>query len=150
MEYIIQGHTLSLNTILLDLNGTLTVHGRLPCGVRRRLRKLERAGFSILLVSGDQRGTAARFAKRLHLKLIIARTSDEKEKIAKKYKNAVAIGNARIDLGLFKHAKCSIATLQAEGIHADIISAVDIIVPSVKDALDLLLIPDGLIGTMKE
>ncbi len=150
MKYVIQGHTLLLDTILLDLNGTLTVHGKLACGLRKRLVKLQRLGFKIILTSGDQRGTATRFAKKLGIEVVIAQHSLNKEKAVRKYHHAVAIGNARIDYGIFKHAKLSIATLQSEGIHASILPHVDILVPHVKDALDLLLIPDSLISTLKE
>jgi len=150
MNYIIQGHTLTLTTILLDLNGTTSVHGKVPRGVAKRIRKLKQQGFSVLLITGDQRGDAAATARKLDCKMLIAKNSEEKAKIARQFTNMVAIGNARIDYGLFMHAQLAIATLQAEGIHADIINHVDIIVPSIIDALDLLLIPTSLVGTMKE
>jgi soluble P-type ATPase len=60
-----------------------------------------------------------------------------------------AIGNARIDIGKFKHAKLSIATLQSEGIHTGILPYVDIIVPNINDALDLFIDSDALIATMR-
>ena len=61
-----------------------------------------------------------------------------------------AIGNARIDIGKFKHAKLSIATLQAEGIHTEILKYVDVIVPTINDALDFFLDEDTFKGTMRK
>ena len=60
-----------------------------------------------------------------------------------------AIGNARIDMGTFKQAKVSIATLQAEGIHTEILEHVDIIVPSILDALNFFLDEHTFSSTMR-
>ncbi|MCF7799339.1 hypothetical protein K9M74_05550 [Candidatus Woesearchaeota archaeon] len=150
MEYSIQGHTLELETLLLDLNGTITVRGKLPRGIKRRLRAIQRLGIKIIIISGDQRGTAQQIASRLGVEIMIAKTSTEKALLAKTIPNTMAVGNARIDLGLFVHASLSVATVQGEGIHTAIIPAVDIIVPHINDALDLLLHPDNLEGTLKE
>jgi soluble P-type ATPase len=65
-------------------------------------------------------------------------------------KRCAAIGNARIDIGTFKHAKLAIMTLQAEGIHAGAIKYAHIILPSIIDALDLFLNPNSLCATLRK
>ncbi len=147
-----QGEEFEINTIILDLNGTLSVNGKIPAGAKERIRKLQRLGFRVILFSGDQRGTAGKICSNLGIELRLTPTGREKEREMLKldFKKCASIGNARIDLGTFKHAKLSIITLQAEGIHARAIEHADIIVPSINDALDLFLNPDSLCATLRE
>jgi soluble P-type ATPase len=153
MKYIIPHvGTIEIDTIVLDLNGTLSVHGRMVEGAQKRIGMLKKLGFKIILFSGDQRGHAADLCKRLGIEFRKAETSADKEKffLGLDTDHTAAIGNARIDIGKFKHAKLSIATLQAEGIHVGILPHVDIIVPTINDALDLFLDPNALIATMRK
>lgn len=126
-----------LNTIVLDLNGTLAVNGRVPDGVKEKINKLKELGFKILLFSGDQRGTALGISQELDIEFKKASTTD------------VAIGNARIDIGTFKHSKLRIGTLQAEGINVGILPHLDVLVLSINDALDLLINKDSFEATMR-
>lgn len=142
---------IELNTIVLDLNGTLAVNGKVPEGVSERIKKLKELGFKILLFSGDQRGTALGISQDLGIELKRASTTEEKEALTKELnaQTTVAIGNARIDIGTFKHSKISIGTIQAEGIHTGILPHLDILVPSINDALDLLINKDSFEATMR-
>jgi soluble P-type ATPase len=152
MEYHPKGAgDFELNTIILDLNGTLAVKGEIVKGVKERIAKLKELGFLIVLFSGDQRGTARKQAQELGIEYKQTNTTEEKEEAAQLYsrENTVAIGNARIDIGTFKNAKIRIATLQSEGIHAGIIPYVDIIVPAILDAFDLLIDPNTFNATMR-
>ncbi|MFH1601917.1 MAG: HAD family hydrolase [Candidatus Shapirobacteria bacterium] len=141
-----------LENIILDLNGTLAVKGKIVLGAKERLNKLKRLGFQIYLFSGDQRGNAASLAKELGIKFVKGKSSQEKEELTRKLdtKKTVAIGNARIDIGTFKPCKLRIGTLQPEGIHTGILKHIDILVPSINDALDLLLDPHSLNSTLKK
>jgi len=153
MKYeISQGKVLEIDTVVLDLNGTLSVNGKVPSGAKERLDKLVALGFRIILFTGDQRGTAEELCNDLGIEYTVTKTGEEKEKEMLKLdvEKCVAIGNARIDIGTFKHARLSILTLQAEGIHASAIKHADIIVPSILDALDLLMNKDSLCATLKE
>ncbi len=143
---------IELNTIVLDLNGTLSVNGVIPDGVKERIDKLKQLGFSIVLFSGDQRGTAGAICKDLQIQLIRCGTSIEKEIAMDQLPGdkTVAIGNARIDIGTFKKAKIRIATLQNEGIHREILDYVDVIVPSINAAFDLLIDTDSFCATMRK
>ncbi|MBW2991211.1 hypothetical protein KY348_05920 [Candidatus Woesearchaeota archaeon] len=143
---------MELDTIVLDLNGTLAVNGVIPKGVPEKLEKLRKLGFKILLFTGNVRNDADKLCGDLGIEYKIALTSDDKEKLMKKLgiSNCVAIGNARADIGTFKHAKLSILTLQAEGIHTGAIEHVDVIVPSINDAFDFLLSKATFNATMRE
>jgi soluble P-type ATPase len=142
---------IEIDTLVFDLNGTLSVHGVLVDGVSKRIEELKAKGYRIVLVTGDIRGNAGKISQELGIELRIATKSEDKAiEMQKLGKNCAAIGNARLDIGLYQHAKIRIATLQAEGIHTGIMPYIDIIVTSVNDALDLFLKPESLIGTLRE
>ncbi len=143
---------IEIKTIVLDLNGTLSVNGEIPEGLNERLAKLKTLDISVVLFTGDQRGTAADLCKEYGIDFIRTKSGVEKEEAMKKYdpETTAAIGNARIDIGTFKHAKVSVATLQSEGIHAEILKYVDVIVPSIKDALDFFIDTDTFCATMRK
>lgn len=140
-----------LETVVLDLNGTLTVRGKLVAGVASRVNKLRKAGFRVVLFSGDTRGTAGAIAKKLKVELVTTATADEKlaELCRLDASTCVAIGNGAIDELMLKAARLGIVTLQAEGIHAKALAAADVIVPSVNDALDMLIDTATLVATLR-
>lgn len=143
---------IELTNIILDLNGTLAVNGKIAEGVKERLGKLSELGYQIILFTGDQRGNAAQLTAELGISFKKASTSEEKEALTKELEvdKTVAIGNARIDIGTFKGTKLRIATVQAEGIHTGILEHVDILVPSINDALDLLINQNTFEATMRK
>ena len=153
MKFILNtGKSIELDSIALDLNGTLAIGGIVKETTRKKIALLKKKGFKIFLISGDARGNASKIAEELGIQLFIAKNSREKLTAVKKIpsKNIVAIGNARIDLGMFKKAKLKIITLQAEGIHSSIILKADIIVPNINDALDLFIDEKRFLSTMKK
>ena len=133
------------------MNGTITVRGKLVKGVAKRLHLLEKMGYNITLLTGDQRGNAHNLCKKVGINYKICKNSDEKEQaiLNLEPENCAAIGNARIDIGMFKHAKLSILVIEGEGIHVETISFCNIIVKSINDALDLFIDKNSLIATMK-
>jgi soluble P-type ATPase len=143
---------IEITNIILDLNGTLSVNGVIPKGVESKLRELSKVGIKVVLFTGDQRGTAADLCKGIGIDFIKCKNSQEKADAMSSYDKdkTAAIGNARIDIGTFKNAVISVATLQAEGIHTGIIEHVDIIVPSIEDALALFLDKDIFSATMRK
>lgn len=152
MRYTIPGiGTLEITTLVLDLNGTLSVHGKIVPGVKERLDQLKNLGINVILFSGDHRGNGQEMSDELGIVFKKAGSQEEKEKLFLELdtEKTAAIGNARIDNGKFKHAKLSIATLQAEGIHTGILKYVDIIVPNINDALDLFIDSSSLEATMR-
>ena len=143
---------IEIKTIILDLNGTLSVNGKIPDGVKERLKKLKVLGIKVILLTGDQRGTAADLCKEYGIDFVRTKNGKEKEAAMKSFdsETTAAIGNARIDIGTFKHAKVSLATLQSEGVHMGIICNVDVVVPSINDALDFFIDSDIFCVTLRK
>ena len=150
MLYTTNSHDYELDTLILDLNGTLTVGGVMDETIVPLLQWLQDAWWKCYLLTGNQRWNAHVF-ETYWLEIIEVSDAAGKEAFIRSLhvEHCVAIGNARIDIGMFKHAKISIATLQGEWIHKDIIDHVDIIVPSMKNALELLVDTDRFAATMK-
>jgi P-type E1-E2 ATPase len=143
---------IEIKTIILDLNGTLSVNGKIPDGVKDKLKKLNELGVKVVLFTGDQRGTAEELCEELGMDFVRTKSGVEKGEAMKKYdsETTAAIGNARIDIPTFKHAKVSVATLQAEGIHAEVVNNVDVVVPTINDALNFFIDPDTFSATMRK
>jgi len=143
---------LELKTIILDLNGTTAVSGSIVSGVKERLEKLKDLGFKIVLFTGNTHNNADEIAKDLGIEWEYAKTGDEKKEKALllEPETCVSIGNGLIDLELMKVVKLRIVTLQAEGVHVQTLINSDIVIPSILDALDLLIIPETLIATLRK
>ena len=150
MMYKTNSWDIELNTILLDLNGTLTVAGVLDERIPALISQLKWLWFRLVLLTGDQRGNSQQF-ESLGLEVVLASNAQEKKEFALSCETnkTVAIGNARIDLGMFEVCKLRIATLQWEWIHVGILNHVDILVPGIADAFNLLIDPDIFAATMK-
>ncbi len=153
MQYDIPGAgTLELKTLILDLNGTLTVRGEIVSGVKERLITLKNLGYRILFFTGNTRGNADEIAKSLGgIEWIQASDGVGKRDHALRFDPAtcVSIGNGLIDLELMKTVKLRIVTLQAEGVHVQTLLNSDIVTPSIVDALDLLIDPQILVATLR-
>jgi soluble P-type ATPase len=152
MDYQIPGQNpLTIKTIILDLNGTLSVAGAIPQGVTPRIEQLQEKGFSIILFTGNTRGDADMLATGLGIEWKLAKNGEDKKNFALELEpeTCVAIGNGRIDLELIKTVALGIVTLQAEGVHTETLLAAKIVVPTIVDALDLFLEPERLIATLR-
>lgn len=143
---------LELKTIILDLNGTLAVNGKIVEGVAERINSLKELGFNIILLTGDTNKNADEIAKNLNIEWKYAETGIEKKDIAlgMSPESCVSIGNGLIDLELMKVVKLRIVTLQDEGVHVKTLLNSDIVVPSINNALDLFIKPSSLIATLRK
>jgi len=142
---------IELTTVILDLNGTLTIRGILVNGVLEKIAQLKQKGLNVVLFSGDTRGTGQKIADDLGVQLVPTSTGEDKKQEALKLnpQTCVAVGNGLIDAQLFSVVKLSIAVLQAEGVHTKALTEADILVPSILDALDLLLDEASLVATLR-
>ncbi|HEY6736513.1 MAG TPA: HAD family hydrolase [Candidatus Saccharimonadia bacterium] len=143
---------LTINTIILDLNGTISVGGQLVPGVKQRLHKLKSAGYRVVLFTGNTRNDADELAAELGIEWRLAPSAHDKAVAAQEFDpaTAVSIGNGRIDLELMEAVKLSIVTLQAEGVHVQTLMVCDIVIPTITDALDLFLDDSRLIATLRK
>jgi len=152
MRYTIPGHnSLEINTIILDLNGTLSIGGKIPDGVKERIEQLKKMGFNLILFTGNTRNDADELAKDLGIEWRLAKTAEDKQDLAIELgaESSASIGNGLIDVELTKTVRLGVVTIQAEGVHTKTLEAADIIVPTINDALDLFLDPDRLIATLR-
>lgn len=152
MKYEIPGiEPFVIETIILDLNGTLSVGGVIPEGVKERLGSVRKLGFSTVFFTGNTRNDADTIAQELGIKWRLAKDSQAKKDLAVELgaDTCASIGNGRIDLELTQAVKLGIVTLQAEGVHTQTLLAADIVVPSINDALDLFIDSDRLVATLR-
>ncbi len=145
--------TLTLEHLVLDLNGTLAVDGDLVPGVAKRLAALA-PHFTIHLVTADTRGRAAESAARLGVRLARVergRESEQKRDLVARLGSewVVAVGNGANDAGMLREAALGIAILGEEGLAVEALQAADLLVRDIRDALDLLLQPERLIATWR-
>ncbi len=153
MTYDIPGQgPIEINTIILDLNGTLSVGGTIPAGVKERLDQLKNNGFKVLFFTGNTRNDADDLAASLGIEWKLAKNAEEKRSLALALNptTCASIGNGLIDLELMKVVKLRIVTLQAEGVHVQTMLNSDIITPSINDALDLFIDEQRLIATLRK
>lgn len=152
MTYDIPGlGQLEIKTIILDLNGTLSVAGKVPEGVKEQLAKLKSKGFKVLFFTGNTRNDADELAASLGIGWRLAKTAEDKRDLALELEpeSCASIGNGLIDLELMKIVKLRIITLQAEGAHVQTMQSSDIVVPNINDALELFLDEKRLIATLR-
>jgi soluble P-type ATPase len=142
---------LELKTIILDLNGTLSVGGVVPEGAKERLTALKQMGFKVVFFTGNTRGDASKLATKLDITWQLADAAKAKRELALKLdpQSCVAIGNGLIDLELMQTVRLGVVTLQSEGVHTQTLLAADIIVPTIIDALDLFIDSPRLIATLR-
>jgi P-type E1-E2 ATPase len=143
---------LQIAHLVLDLNGTLAVDGRVPETVVRRLRTLSER-LSVHVVTADTFGTAAHL-DGLGLQIQVLPPGDHVEAKAAVVRalgaaKTAAIGNGRNDAKMLKEATLGIAVVGREGAAGAAVRVADIVVTSIQDALDLFLKPRRLTATLR-
>jgi soluble P-type ATPase len=144
---------LELENVVLDLNGTLTEAGDFIPGVLDYLEALRAEEFKIYVLSGDTRGSLKQtFELSADIEAVLTKTAEDKRRFVESIgpQRTVCIGNGNIDVEMFKVAKLSICTLQAEGAAPRAMLEADIIVTHIKHAFEILLDADKLIATLRE
>jgi soluble P-type ATPase len=63
--------------------------------------------------------------------------------------SCVCIGNGRNDLLMPEAAALAIAVVQQDGACGEILSAADVVAPTIRDALDMLASPKRLVATLR-
>jgi soluble P-type ATPase len=113
--------TLRIAHLVLDYNGTLAVDGRPLPGVKTRLQRLARS-LRVHVLTADTFGRARAGLARAEC------------------------GN---DRSMLRLARLGVAVVQAEGAAAETLAAADLVVHSIRDALDLFLQPQRLIASLR-
>jgi soluble P-type ATPase len=151
IEVAIPGRsTLVLRHLVLDLNGTLALDGRLIAGVSERVVALrERLG--IHLVTAGTHGNPEACARELATRPHLVGTGEEKREYLRALgpEGVVAMGNGANDVLMFEEAALAIAVLGPEGLCTEALRAADVVVADPCAGLDLLLHPARLVATLR-
>jgi P-type E1-E2 ATPase len=142
-----------LQHLVLDVNGTLALDGKLVPGVVERLRNLERL-LTVHLITADTHGQQAAIDAALRtqaVRITPGHESDQKGRYVRLLGAAsvVAIGNGANDVDMLRSAALGIAVLGEEGLASIAHQAADVIARDIVQALDLLLNPARISATLR-
>jgi len=145
--------TFSFSSLVCDFNGTLAVDGRIVDGVAERFHILA-PKLALYVVTADTHGTARRALAGLPCTVkIIPRENEDTAKMTFLEEigaaAAVAVGNGMNDRLMLKGAGLGIAVFGGEGTAVPALTAADIVVSHITDALDLVITPARLVATLR-
>ena len=137
--------TCEFDTIVLDLNGTLSVDGKIHPKARDKINLLARRA-KIYVLTADTRGQADQILNKLNVEIVLLsgdNTCQEKLEFvrAKGPDRTVAIGNGYNDHLMVKEVALGLCIIGKEGASAETVKNADVVLPDVVDALDFLLRP---------
>ncbi|MGD2120133.1 MAG: HAD hydrolase family protein [Gemmatimonadota bacterium] len=137
--------------LILDFTGTLSLDGILLPGVASRLQALSRS-LQITVLTADTFGTAKETLAGLPLEVRLIRDGAEKAEAVASLDpgGIIAIGNGRNDVAMLAAAELGIAILGPEGVASELLTAADVVVSDINDALDLILHPLRLKATLRD
>lgn len=146
--------SLSLQHLVLDVNGTLALDGELIPGVTERIKLLTPL-LELHLLSADTFGRLDAIAGSLGVKAVRLQAGEPEEAQKAEFVRAlgsaqvVAIGNGANDVQMLAAAALGIAVQGPEGAASDALLAADLVVTSPLDALDLMLNARRLVATLR-
>jgi soluble P-type ATPase len=134
-----------LQHIVIDLNGTLSVDGKIHSKARDKINLLAKKA-KIFVLTADTRGRAGQILSKLNVEIILLsgdNTSREKTKFIQGIgpSQTVAIGNGYNDHLMVKEAGLGLCIIGKEGASVETIKNSDVILQDVLDAFDFLLKP---------
>jgi soluble P-type ATPase len=143
----------TIGHLILDLNGTISVDGRFVRGVKERLRELS-GKLEITVVTADTNRNAQSLLAGLPARIHTIRENQENEQklavvLEKGKEHTVSIGNGCNDASMLRESAIGICVVGKEGASPEALMASDVMVPSINDALDLLLKPQRLRATLR-
>ena len=144
---------LRLEHLVLDYNGTLAFDGRLISGVAELLGLLAEH-LQIHIVTADTYGSVRHaFAGSAFTVHVLSPGNEGEGKVwyvrSLGSKASVCVGNGRNDRLMLEEAGLGIAVFQQEGAAPSALIAADIVIPSINDALNLLLHPQRITATLR-
>lgn len=155
IEIVIPGRDakLSIDHLLLDINGTLTVDGHLIPGVKERIARLKQI-VEVHLLTADTYGMGTEVATALGCRLELVDPNqgglDKVNYLAQLSKeHTAAIGNGYNDIYMLDEAALGIAVIGSEGCSVRALEKADIVTNAINDALDLLLNPKRIVATLR-
>ncbi len=143
----------TIENLVLDLNGTIALDGKIIRGVKERVAMLSQK-LDVIMVTADTNKNAELLTRDLPINLYKIKETEENDQklrvVLKKGKNnTVSVGNGCNDVSMLKESAIGICIVGGEGASAEAMMASNLVVPTINDALDLLLKPHRLRATLR-
>lgn len=147
-----QGH-IEIKNVVFDYNGTLAVDGKLIPGIKELLLKLTKRA-RVIILTADTYGTARKECSFLGDAIMAfpqEGAGEAKRKIVEQLGAdcTICIGNGFNDTKMFEIAALSIAVIEPEGCSGKLLSYADIVVSSIRDAIEIVLSPNRIKATLR-
>ena len=145
---------LSLEHLVMDVNGTLAVDGILMDGVARRIANL-RDRLTVHLLTADTHGGQAAIDHLLNLQAVRIQRGDEAGQKAAYVRqlgaeHVAAIGQGANDASMLAAAALGICVMSIEGLAVEDLNSSDLLMPDILSALDLFDRPLRLIASLRK
>jgi len=140
--------------IVLDLNGTLSVDGKIHSKAKDKINLLTKKP-KVYVLTADTRGEANQILGKLNVEIALLsddNTSQEKAKFIRATgpSRSVAIGNGYNDHLMLKEAALGLCIIGKEGTSSETVKQSDVVFRNVVDALDFLLRPSRSKATLRQ
>ena len=151
IEVVVPGRAaLAVRHLVLDLNGTLALDGRVLAGIPERVTAL-REHLRVHILTAGSHGHVEEATRVLGLQPIPISSGEEKSAHVRALgpETVAAMGNGANDVLMLREAALAIAVLGPEGLCPDALRAADVVVGDPCAGLDLLLYPTRLVATLR-
>jgi P-type E1-E2 ATPase len=148
------GQVFQLNHLVLDVNGTLAVDGKLIDGVSKAVSSLKDR-LQIHLITADTHGKQHLIDEILNMQAVRLAPGQEAEQKAAFVRqlgreNVAAIGQGANDVLMLKEAALGISILSPEGLATSALIASDIVVADILTAFQLFEKPIRIVATLRK
>ena len=145
---------LTLEHLVLDVNGTLAVDGILIEGVPQSLARLQNV-LTVHLVTADTHGKQYLIDQQLNLQATRLQKGHEAEQKADYVdqlgcEKVIAMGQGANDASMLKKAVIGVCVLSPEGTALSTLLSADLVVPDILTAFSLLEKPKRMIASLRK
>lgn len=150
---------IQLEHLVVDVNGTLTVDGRLVDGVSRLIGQL-RDRIQVHMITADTLGRQSVIDHQLNIEAVRIQPTGKSDSSEAEQKAAyvrqlgadtvLAIGQGANDALMLQAARTGICVLSPEGAAVETLQAANVVSPSILAALELLEKPLRLVATLRK
>lgn len=142
---------IQLQHAVFDIDGTIAEAGVPYPGVTDRLHTLS-SQLSIHALTAETPGNLEDLERTLGIPVKLISTGQDKVDYVRQLgpQGVIAFGNGANDAGMLRLAAIGVAVLTAEGIAVSALQAADILIYDPVNALELLLLPERLVATLRE
>ena len=139
--------------LILDLNGTIALDGKIIRGVKERIIALSK-NVDVIVVTADTNKNAKKLLKDLPVTLRTieeSRESEQKARLVREKGEGVTacVGNGSNDVSMLKESVIGICIVGREGASSEAMRAADLVVSSINDALELFLKPHRMKASLR-